>query len=201
MGKHTPCLDQQGKEEYIREHLYNELRWLLHAATEWQIQKHLQLNIVGYNVQVYAMDSAVLHARTLFEFFLNKTKSNYYGCTEYVSTELQSDSYKDWSGPLHSHLMHAQVRSRPKKLGTSDGPKDLNEMPVYFAQEILRLWKEFEAELSKSGNPEDQKLGQLARDKRKEAIDKALCVVNSAVAQQHAKEKRQILKPVFVFTN
>jgi hypothetical protein len=72
-------------------------------------------------------------------------------------------------------------------------------MPVYFANEILSLWKQFEQELGTSGKPEDKKLEQLARDKRKEAISNAVCVVNSEVAQRHAIERLQTLKPIFVF--
>jgi hypothetical protein len=79
--------------------------------------------------------------------------------------------------------------------------KDLNKMPVYFANEILRLWKEFEKGLGNSGNAEGQVLQKLCRDKRKEAVDGARCVVDSAVARCFASCKQQLLKPVFVFTN
>jgi len=203
MGKNTPPLNGLSKEEYITAHLFNELHWLLHAATEWSIQDLVRLNIVGYNVQNYAMDSAFLHARSLFEFFLGRTTDNYYGCDQFLSTALVSPDYTNsadgWKGPLHSYLMHAQDRSRPRQLQSPDGPKDLNQMPVYFANEILRLWKQFEAELDKSGKAEDKKLEKLARDKRKEAIHNAVCVVNSKVAQRHAKESLQTLKPIFVF--
>jgi len=202
MGKRTPPLTN--KEDYLRNHLFNDLRWLLHAATEWSIQRQLELNIVGYNVQVYAMDSAFLHARALFEFFVQPTGGNYYSVEQFVGAPLTSSDYKDdktgWKGPLHAHLMHAQDRSKPRKLQSPDGPKDLNEMPVYFAHEILRLWKEFEQELGKSNKPQDQKLQALAREKRGEAIDGAQCVVDSEVARQHAKAKNQSLKPVFIFS-
>jgi hypothetical protein len=183
MGKYTPALEKSDKEEYITAHLFNELHWLLHAATEWQIQEDLKLNLVGYNMQNYAMDSAFLHARSLFEFFLGRTTNHYYGCDQFLGSTLVSADYtsgtNSWKGPLHSHLMHAQDRSRPRQLQSPDGPKDLNQMPVYFANEILSLWKQFEQELGTSGKPEDKKLEQLARDKRKEAISNAVCVVNS----------------------
>jgi hypothetical protein len=68
MGKNTPRLNDERKKDYIEQHLFNELRWLLAAATEWSIQNQLNLGMVGYDVQVYAMDSAFLHARALFEF-------------------------------------------------------------------------------------------------------------------------------------
>jgi hypothetical protein len=157
--------------------------------------------MVGYNVQVYAMDSAFLHARTLFEFFLGKTNDNYYGCaTEFGVSTLQSDSYTaSWKCPLHRHLMHAQTRSNPTGLNSAGVEKDLNEMPVDFANEVLRLWKEFERQLAKSTKAGDQELHNLARDKRKEAIAGARCVVGSIVTKQHAKEKHQNLEPVFVY--
>jgi hypothetical protein len=51
-------------------------------------------------VQVYAMDSAFLHARTLFEFFTRKTQDYFYGHDEYgVTTKIKSSLYeKHWSG-------------------------------------------------------------------------------------------------------
>ncbi len=199
MGKNTPHLDHKGKEEYITLHLFNELRWLLGAATEWSIQDQLKLGKVGYDVQVYAMDSAFLHARVLFEFFLKATDDNHYGCTEFLDPGpvLKSDSYtKDWKRPLHLFLMHAQDRSRPVPLKSSGEEKDLNQMPVDFARETLKLWEEFEGRLGDRG---DQKLQELAREMRKEAIEKSQCVVNSSLAQQHARERGQLLKPIFVF--
>ncbi|PYV72725.1 MAG: hypothetical protein DMG96_25155 [Acidobacteria bacterium] len=199
-----PPLDTQAKKkEYIEKHLFDALRYLLAAATEWSIQKQLKLEIPGYEVQVYAMDSTLLRARTLFEFFTNETTNNYYGCTEFIPAPLQSPSYSElehgWKVPLHSHLMHAQDRSITRKLNTASGQKDLNEMPVYFAKEILKLWKDFENELVAGGDPQLKALGELARGKRKEAIDAAKGVVNSAVARQHAEMKDEQLQPVFIF--
>jgi hypothetical protein len=72
-------------------------------------------------------------------------------------------------------------------------------MPVDFAIEILTCWKEFERLLANSGDPQIQTLASLAREKRRDAIKSAECVANSPVAQQHAKERGQPLKPVFAF--
>ncbi len=198
----TPPLNHEQKAEYIRLHLFNELRWMLEAATEWSIQDQLKLGKVGYNVQVYALDSAILHARTLFEFLVEPTTDNHYGYNEFLDRGivLTSGSYKhNWRGPLHIFLMHAQDRSSPVPLKSSGVEKDLNQMPVDFAQEILKLWKEFEEKLKHSGDTRNHKLKELAREKRKEAIDGAACVVNSTVAQKHAEEKGLLLKSVFVF--
>ena len=197
MGTHTPHLDQAAKIDYVTEHLFVELQWLLYSATEWSIQDKLQLQKDGYQVQVYAVDSAFLHARTLFEFFVKQTTNYHYGVNEFLSCTLPSEKYENWEGPLHSFAMHAQDRSKPAPLISSSGLKDLNQMPVEFAREILRLWEEFENQLSASSCEDDRKLGDLARSKRKEAIENAKCVVNSPVARQHAAEKAQILTPVF----
>src|SRR5258707_8346556 len=113
MAKNTPPLDHKHKEEYIKLHLFNELRWLLGAATEWSLQDQLKLEKVGYNVQVYAMDSAFLHARALFEFFVQQPTKNHVSSSGFLGTVLNSSSYEnDWKRPLHTFLMHAQDRSR-----------------------------------------------------------------------------------------
>jgi hypothetical protein len=67
-------------------------------------------------------------------------------------------------------------------------------MPVEFAREILRLWEKFEARLAENG---DHELQALARAKRDQAIAEAKRVTESCVAQEHAKEKKQTLGPVF----
>lgn len=195
MTKNTPALNSNDKKDYIQEHLFNELRWLLCAATEWSIQDKLNLSDVGYDVQVYSMDSAFLHARTLFEFFLKCTSSNYYGADQFLSGPLTSNLYtNDWCVPLHSFLMHAQDRSNPRQLNTASGLKDLNQMPVEFAYEILRLWEEFEKQLSNQGHCD---LYALAYKKRQEAINCARCVPNSHQALRHARGKNVTLNHIF----
>ncbi len=205
MGLHTPPLDYKGKHEYIKLHLFNELRWLLCASTEWFIQHHLKLDRVeGYHIQVYAMDSASLHARALFEFFVQPTTDYHYGLDAFLGGRavLKSDSYsKNWKAPLHAFLMHAQDRSKPASLKSHGVDKHLNRMPVDFAREILKLWKEFEDKLGRTSNSRDQGLQKLAREKRKEAIESAARVVSTPVAQRHSMEIGQELKPIFVFAD
>jgi len=179
--------------------LFNELRWLLGAATEWSIQDQLKLGLEGYDVQVYALDSVALHARSLFEFFATKATGNHYGVTQFlgVTTPLQSCYEAEWADPLHKFLMHAQDRSQSVLLNSPDGKKELNEMPVYFAREVLRLWEEFENELGKSGKQQDLELQDLARQKRRKAIENAQYVVDSDITRLFASVKRLHLKPVF----
>lgn len=195
MGKNTPPLDTQAKKkEYIERHLFDELRYMLAAATEWSIQDQLKLEISGYEVQVYAMDSTCLRARTLFESFLEPKDKDFF------DKPLESELYKNWRAPLHRFLMHVYDRSKTKKLILSDGSKkELNKMPVHFANEVLRLWKEFERTLGKSGGAEGKQLQKLAHGKREEAIKAAANVVRSEVARCHAGKMQKTLAPVFVF--
>ena len=138
---------------YLENHLQNELVWCLRAATEWHVQHELQRRIDGNHIQVYAMDSTFLHARTLFEFFTKNAQvaknpdGNYYTCDIFGVAPLSSSLYTgDWQDILHRYIMHAQNRSRPRKLKSYDNQattKDLKDMPVDFAREVVRLWREF----------------------------------------------------------
>jgi len=47
MGTNTPALDYGQCENYLKTHLFNELRWLLSAATERSIQDQLKLETPG----------------------------------------------------------------------------------------------------------------------------------------------------------
>jgi len=197
MGRNIPPLDDKAKKDYIERHLYNELRWLLEAATEWSIQNQLKLGIPGYNMQAYAMESAFVHARALFEFFVREK-------TEVVSHEflhagLPSSSYKRWKGPLNRYLMHLRDRSSPSRLKSGEAEKDLNQMPVDFADEALRLWQEFEKKLGASAAPGDRELQEVARAMRRKAIEGAKHVIDSIAPRQHAYDKKRNLEPVFVF--
>jgi hypothetical protein len=176
MGRHTPPLTGQALEEYLKNHLNNELQWLLRAATEWYAQETVKLNIEGYHVEVYAMDSVFLHARTLFEFFTKTTSDNYYGYDIFGISPTPSPLYnRDWGSTLHSYGMHAQDRSQPQQLMAFDGTttKDLNKMPLDFAKEIVRLWREFIVLLGQHSNPAIKALEQVAIDSLDSAINAA----------------------------
>lgn len=174
---------------YLEQHLNNELQWLLRAASEWHVQDELKLKIVGYGVQVYAMDSAFLHARTLFEFFTKPTGQNYYGSNAFHVATLSSPLYTgDWVEVLHAYLMHAQNRSNPRQLRSFGGSttEDLNKMPVDFAKEVVRLWREFIKLLKASTDTNIQALAIPASDSLKGAIANAAHVLNSPMAKKPA---------------
>lgn len=183
------------RREYLRDHLGNELHWLLRAATEWHVQNTLKLNIPGYHMQVYAMDSAFLHARALFEFFSKNKSGNYYGWDDFVSNKPNGNLYPgDWSNPLHSNMMHAQDRSTPKQLTSIDGTtkKDLNQMPLEFAKEIVSLWRDFIGVLSE----EDLTASKTAQQVLDKAIEGAQAVLINEITTQTLENKQVKIVPI-----
>lgn len=184
---------------YLLEFLDKELQWTLRAATEWHVQNSLHLSLGGYEVQVFAMDSTFLHARTLFEFLTQLTSENYYGCDNFGVPPLKSDLYQaDWKAPLHAYMMHAQDRSKPRQLKSFDGlnAKDLNQMPVDFGKEIVRLWTEFAKSLGCSSNARMAELAGSARTLLTSAIENAAKVATSEIALQHATRQGKIIPPL-----
>jgi hypothetical protein len=59
------------------------------------VQRSANLGIPGYNVQVYAMDSAALHARSLFEFFAKPSNRDHVGVDLYRLQPISSPKYGD----------------------------------------------------------------------------------------------------------
>lgn len=194
MGKHTPNMNPAELAVYLEKHLAGELHWLLRAASEWHAQKCMTLEITGYEIQVHAMHATFLHARTLFEFLTKPTRDNYYGCTAFSVPVLQSALYPgDWEAPLHAFVMHAQDRSAPQQLTAFDGVtlKDLNEMPVDFAQEIIQLWNDFVNSLKKHRTPAIRQLGVKAEDILNDAIKGAKYVAVNTVTKDLIKERKE----------
>jgi hypothetical protein len=139
--------------EAIEKDLFNELRWLLCAATEWDaydklIGKPPQISKIAepcFHLKVYTMDSTFLHARSLYEFFTateeSITRNERRGSTrltwrDYSPTARQtSEKYNQFMKPLHGRVMHLE-----KDRAVYDEIK--NEV-VNFAIDILRLWNGF----------------------------------------------------------
>lgn len=184
-------------------HLYDGLTWLLRAAQEWDLQRQLALGAPGYNVQVIAMDSVFLRARTLFEFFLG-TGSNYahaeclFGLGSTLSYSKYSSSsmpgVKSWKYALHNASVHLQDRDNSAPVTALDGTtKHLNEMPAEFGRGVLQVWEKFEAELLAGS------LEHVAAQKcRTQAIEDSHDVVDYVACRAGAyRAKLILLTPLF----
>lgn len=202
MGKHTPKMNILELGDYLNRHLGDELEWTLRAAAEWYVQNTLKLNISGYEVEVFTMDSCFLHSRTLFEFFTHETTNYYYGCNEFKIDTIDSELYGNddnpgWNNVLHAFMMHAQNRSEPEQLITRTGEKkDLNKMPLEFAKEVVRLWGEFIERLSESEDRNIQKLSGVADSCLKSALKNANSVLRSEMVKSMSKRKEVKLQPI-----
>ena len=179
----TPTTDPR---EFLDEHLRNDLKYLLCAATEWFVQESIPevdkpTKKGGHFVQVYAMDSATLHARAFLEFFTRPTRPeprNHLGVDFYEVTLIDSPRYGTrnsdpalgcWCDPMNRYLMHLNERPGGQGLSTFDDDterKHLKLMPVDFAHEVVRLWRVFIAR-------RDEKKSELA-DLARDVLDKAI---------------------------
>jgi len=149
--------------DLISDTLYYELRCLLGSATLWDVWRKKPNS--GYDV-VVAMDSALVHARCLFEVMTKAAKSQHdVSITELEVPARTSALYSrdsSWREPLNRHVMHASPgRSTPSNV--IDG-RHLNEMVINFALEVLTLWRQVESDIG------DDDLRDLLAEKREQAI-------------------------------
>lgn len=92
-----------------------------------------------------------------------------------------------WRRPIHSHMMHAQDRRPVTQLPTYDDhaqTKPLNEMPVDFAKEIVRLWRVFVKDLNNHTNLQFRPIGATAQTALASEINAAKRVRTNDVTQR-----------------
>jgi hypothetical protein len=168
--------------EAIEKDLYNELRWLLSAATEWDALDRLigeppkvpKIKEPCPHLKVYAMDSAFLHARSLYEFFTSTEKAilknkkqgqrrlTWYDYSTNSNVRRTSTKYDHFMQPLHGRVMHLdQNRS---------GYDEIKKEVVNIAEDILVLWNSF------SKHPDLKSYSSLLDKFRGKAIEESLNV-------------------------
>jgi hypothetical protein len=172
--------------EAIEKDLFNELRWLVCSATEWDACDKLigeppripKIQEPCLHLKVYAMDSTFLHARSLYEFFTateeSITRNEKRGSTrltwrDYSLTARQtSNKYDQFMKPLHGRVMHLEK--------DRSGHDEIKNEVVNFAVDILRLWNGF------SQNPSVKPYESLLNKFRVRAIEDA-----ASVAKQYKR--------------
>lgn len=164
--------------EAIEKDLFNELKWLLCAATEWDAHDRLigkppqipKIQEPCPHLKVYTMDSAFLHARSLYEFFTapngskprNKKRKGRNRLTWYDYSHAArqiSKKYNQFMEPLHGRVMHLD-KDRAANA-------EINSEVVKFATDILCLWNGF------SSNPALRPYAELLDKFRDQAIREA----------------------------
>lgn len=167
-------MSPEDKKKFIEDHLYHELCSLLEAAAFWQVLKDSR---AGCEISL-VMESAFVHARTLFVFFAategNKENANSMRMTDFGLTMYKSPIYSTTKEALNRHIFHLNKnRLKPTNQKNSG---HINEKVKIFADEILRLWEMFEEE---DGLGE---LGSIAKAARLRALDDAHNTLEGRVA-------------------
>ena len=151
--------------ENIEKDLFNELRWLLCAATEWDAYKKLvetgKIDEPCHHLQVYTMDSVFLHARSLYEFFTaTNIRQQRITWRDYGrDTGQTSEIYNGLMEPLHGRVMHLD-KGRANH-------KEVKGEVLTIAKDILQLWLNF------SRKPEVAAYTPMLDEHRRRALHEA----------------------------
>jgi len=158
-------MSPEDKKEFIENELYHELCSLLEAAAFWNI---LKKSGAGCEISL-VMESALVHARNLFIFFAatknDKENDNSAKVTDFGPKRMyQSLVYSTSKEAINRHLFHLnKKRLKPTNL---KGSGHINEKVDIFAEEILKLWEEFE-----NDDGLDNTLKKIAQEARLRALD------------------------------
>lgn len=122
---------------------------MLCATASWSIAKE-NPNTTPTHFVVYALDSALLHARSLFEFFTHTDparKKNLVTWKDFnLEKAISSELYKEWIKPLHHHVMHLENRL---DVTNEINGVHLKDMVTKFSAEIINIWRIFSAKINK----------------------------------------------------
>jgi hypothetical protein len=135
-------------KKYINDDLYNELRWMLVAASEWAAydelvdnRKVMKPTDFPRHLKVFTMDTTYLHARSLYEFFTaTRVRAEQRYWKDYgLTSGLTSPTYTNpgFRGDVHARTMHLG-KGRSSVTPVKDDV-------VVIARDVLDLWDRFSA--------------------------------------------------------
>lgn len=150
-----PPVEEQRR--LINQDLYNELRYLLIAATIWQRCRDVEqsddqtpFDDLPHHLQALTMDSACMHARALYEFFFKSGDIETASAKrDYGVTLNRTRLYRDYEHTLNKRLFHIDLR-RPaprERFATARVKRNVNRKPKLFADDVLGLWDKLAAQL------------------------------------------------------
>lgn len=127
-------------DDYIGVHLFNDLRWLLVAATTWSVCKANPERTEAWppHLIVMAEDSVLVHARALFE---KLTGPKYWEGRLQLAQWPISELWDDYSSAVNQKVMHLSPK-RPYAPGVLPGD-DLPDQVASLAQAALDLLDDF----------------------------------------------------------
>lgn len=138
----------------INDDLYNELRWMLVAASEWSVceKDSLSPNAPSH-LQVLALDSACVHIRSLYEFFIDAPGKHPRSDTAHALRDFgvslpTTALYDDYIEGLNKRIFHLDnFRPMPASRSGNVVNTDVNRKIDLLAQDVLDLWDNFAIQL------------------------------------------------------
>jgi hypothetical protein len=138
----------------ISDDLYNELRWMLVAASEWSVCENGSLSPnTPSHLQVLALDSACVHIRSLYEFFMDDPGKHRRTDTAHASRDFgvslpPTTLYNDYIDGINKRVFHLDnFRPVPSSRSGSAVNTDVNRKIILLAHDVLNLWDGFAAQL------------------------------------------------------
>ncbi|MGI8807930.1 MAG: hypothetical protein ACR2KK_08840 [Acidimicrobiales bacterium] len=157
----------EDKLSFLANDFYDALRWLFEGAVAWQAGALKQE--ISRHQQLFAMSTAVLQARALYEFFFSEQKApDDARAQQFVAkwAVTKTEPYKNYmaSGmPANKRFFHL-VFGREFRSGGSGhhGPDHLNQQVLSFAKDISILATSF---VNAIDDPDLRTTAQEALDK------------------------------------
>lgn len=158
-------------QRFIEQDLFNELRWMLVAASEWNASVATDFRPVDH-FQVIAMDSTFLHARALYEFFIDGQNPTWNPRPDTANAKrdfnvsiVPTATYRQYIDGINKRLFHLDInRPTPEKGGNPIPGKDVNDKVVVVAQDVLDAWDKFASLAPAYKSIMDQKRSQAIKD-------------------------------------
>lgn len=137
-------LNQQD-QEFLRDDLYDALRWLGEGAIVWEAARQ-KPRCAGRHQEVLGMYTRFVQARALYEFFYAKGKNDDARAESFAPSwkPRKSSLYERYIGqgtPAQKRVFHL-VRRRSMHAGGT-GKNTLNKQILAFAKDLLGLMEDF----------------------------------------------------------
>ncbi len=143
-----PVPDDSTKEKFLREDLYNALRWLFEGAIAWEAARR-RPESAGRHQGLLGMYASLMEARALYEFFYGQGHGDDARACHFASAwnPGETDHYQRYMAggkPANKRVFHL-VYNRAVHAGGSgeDGPDHLKNQVLELARDLRRLTEEF----------------------------------------------------------
>jgi len=144
----VPVPDDSTKQAFLRDDLYDALRWLFVGAVTWEASRNQPHRCA--NQDALAMFTSLTQARALYEFFYGLGEQDDDARARHFASAWdppKPDLYRRYMAggkPANKRVFHL-VYNRPAHAGGSgqDGPAHLKNQVLEFARDLRKLTEKF----------------------------------------------------------